>query len=134
MYVNDIRFTLCYPYLERGVRDIGFKVEGRWVCVPEMIPELIVPSLEGFTLKPYVSYKAENISQGEYTAEDLFNEVYAKKIKEDFNNQQLHPNGDPVNPSEYERLTPKEAADRAKRTGTDIFCEDVRYKYSNVID
>lgn len=120
--IFDLHYVL---YLERGVRDIGFKVEGRWVCVPEMIPELIVPSLEGFTLKPYVSYKAENISQGEYTAEDLFNEVYAKKIKEDFNNQQLHPNGDPVNPSEYERLTPKEATDRAKRTGTDIFCEDV---------
>lgn len=118
-------------YLERGVRDTGVLVENRWIHIPEMVPELIVPSLEGFTLKPYVSYKAEGISQGEYTARDLFNEVYAKKIQEDFNKQELHPNGDSMNPSEYEKLTSQEAADRAKRTGTDIFCED-GYKDSTV--
>ncbi|XP_047363048.1 39S ribosomal protein L41, mitochondrial [Vespa velutina] len=123
-----------YPIDKRGVRDTGFKIGNRWINVPEMVPELIVPSLEGFTLKPYVSYKVENISQGEYTAKDLFNEIYAKKIEEDFNKQELDPNGDPMNPNEYEKLTPQEAADRAKRTGTDIFCEDVRYKSSTIID
>lgn len=35
-------------------------------------------------LKPYVSYKVEEISQSEFTAEDLFNECYAKKIVADF--------------------------------------------------
>lgn len=117
-----------YPIDKRGVRDIGFKMGQKFVRVPEMIPQLIVPSLEGFNLKPYVSYKA-NVSQGEFTAKDLFNEIYAKKIKEDFEKEDLYPNGDPKNPSEYEKLTPQEALDRAKKTGTDIFCDGVPSSY-----
>lgn len=91
--------------------------------MPEMIPELIVPSLEGFNLKPYVSYRVEQFTQPGLTAEDLFNEVYSKKIEEDFANGQLDENGEPLNPSEYEKLTPQEAKENAAKTGCDIFDE-----------
>lgn len=112
-----------YPIDKRGTRDTGFKMGKKWVHVPEKVPELIVPSLEGFTLKPYVSYKVENIVQGEFTAKDLFDEIYTKKIEEDFKNGKLLENGDPMNPSENEKLKPQEAKDRAGQTGCDIFCE-----------
>lgn len=92
--------------------------------VPEMIPELIVPSLEGFTLKPYVSYKVKEFDQGEFTAQDLFNMIYAKKIEEDFANGQLNENGEPLNPSEYEQLTSQQAKDDADKTGCDLFSDD----------
>jgi len=107
--------------IERGVRDTGYKVGNKWVNVPEMIPELIVPSLEGFTLKPYVSYRVEDFAIPEYTAESLFNDVYAKKIKEDYEKNELDENGEPLNPNEYEKLTPQQAKDNAGRTGCDIF-------------
>lgn len=88
-----------------------------------MIPELIVPSLEGFTLKPYVSYRVEEITEPEFTAQDLFDVVYSKKIKEDFASGQLDENGEPLNPSEYEKLTPQQAKEQARKTGCDLFTE-----------
>lgn len=108
------------PIDRRGTRLTGKYVNGKWVNIPEMIPEIIVPSLKDFHLKPYVSYKSE-VKQREYTAKDLFNLVYAKKIKQDFKNGQLNSNGESLNPSEYEKLTPEEAKLRAEKTGTDLF-------------
>ena len=34
-----------------------------WEHIPEMVPELVVPDLEGFQLKPYVSYRTKEIYQ-----------------------------------------------------------------------
>ena len=34
-----------------------------WEHIPEMVPELVVPDLEGFKLKPYVSYRSKEIHQ-----------------------------------------------------------------------
>ena len=45
-----------------------------------MEPELIVPDLEDFNLKPYVSYRAKDINTPEFTARDLFEKVYAGEI------------------------------------------------------
>ncbi|XP_033320914.2 mitochondrial ribosomal protein L41 [Megalopta genalis] len=112
------------PIDKRGVRDTGRKVGNKFVNIPEMIPEIIVPSLKDFHLKPYVSYKVKELPKHEFTAQDLFNLVYAKKIEDDFENNQLGPNGEPLNPSEYEKLTPKEAKLKAEQTGTDIFTVD----------
>ncbi|XP_029665533.1 39S ribosomal protein L41, mitochondrial [Formica exsecta] len=109
------------PIDKRGVKDTGYKVDGKFVHVPEMVPELIVPSLEGFTLKPYVSYRVENFTEPEFTAQDLFDAVYSNKIKEDFANNQLAENGEPLNPSDYEKLTQQQAKDNASKTGCDIF-------------
>lgn len=86
-----------------------------------MIPELVVPNLEGFKLKPYVSYKSEDVYQEEFTPYDLFKAVYAPKITEDFKNGKLDSNGEPLNPSAAESLTPQQARDAASSTGTDIF-------------
>lgn len=109
------------PIDRRGVRMTGEMINDKWVHVPEMEPELIVPSLKDFPLKPYVSYRVRDIAPREYTAKDLFNLVYAKKVKDDFENGKLGPDGEPLNPSEYEELTPEEARNRADKTGTDIF-------------
>ncbi|XP_045476436.1 39S ribosomal protein L41, mitochondrial [Harmonia axyridis] len=109
---------------KRGVRDIGYRVGNKFVTVPERIPELIVPDLTDFKLKPYVSYKAPDIKQDEFTAEDLFNSVYAKKIVEDFNNGNLNEDGSPKEPSDEERMTPEMAELKARQTGTDLFCSN----------
>lgn len=120
---QHIHILIIINFIERGTRDIGYKIDDRFVMVPEMIPELIVPSLEGFTLKPYVSYKVEMFTEPQFTAQDLFDAVYSKKIEEDFANNQLDEKGEPLNPSEYEKLTPKQAKDNASKTGCDIFDE-----------
>ncbi|XP_047535454.1 39S ribosomal protein L41, mitochondrial [Vanessa atalanta] len=112
------------PELEidkRGVRDIGYVLNGRFVKVPEMIPELIVPDLTGCDLKPYVSYKAEDVIQSEFTAQQLFDAVYSRKIVTDFKENKLTEDGEPLEPSDEEKLQPEEAVHRAKRTGSDIF-------------
>lgn len=93
-----------------------------------MIPELIVPSLEGFTLKPYVSYKVDHFIEPEFTPQELFDAVYAKKIEDDFASGQLDENGQPLNPSEYEKLTLQQAKDNAGKTGCDLFEEGKKAK------
>lgn len=98
------------------IDDHGNKYE-----VPEMIPELIVPDLTDFPLKPYVSYRTADFTQSEFTAEDLFNAVYSNKIVEDWNKKQLNEDGTSKNPSEDEQLGPEEAYKRARKTGSDIF-------------
>ncbi|XP_049876203.1 39S ribosomal protein L41, mitochondrial [Pectinophora gossypiella] len=109
------------PVDKRGVRDTGYILNGRFVTVPEMIPELIVPDLKGCDLKPYVSYKAADVIQSEFTPQQLFDAVYSKKIVTDFKQGKLDKDGKPLEPSEDEKLEPEEAVARAKRTGSDIF-------------
>lgn len=106
---------------KRGVRDVGYTLNGRFITVPEMIPELIVPDLKDCDLKPYVSYKAADVIQSEFTPEQLFNAVYSKKIVTDFKNGKLDADGMPLEPSDEEKLQPEEAVAKAKRTGSDIF-------------
>lgn len=106
---------------KRGVRDVGYYMNGRFVTVPEMIPEIIVPDLKDCNLKPYVSYKAANVIQSEFTPQQLFDAVYSKKIVTDYKEGKLDEEGNPLEPSEEEKLQPKEAVNRAKRTGSDIF-------------
>ncbi|XP_076752922.1 mitochondrial ribosomal protein L41 [Xylocopa sonorina] len=109
------------PIDTRGVKPTGKWVDNHWVEIPEMIPELIVPSLKDFHLKPYVSYRVTDVGQREYTAKDLFDLVYADKITRDYKQGQLGPNGEPLNPTKYEKMTAKEARAAADKTGTDIF-------------
>lgn len=109
------------PVQKRGVRDTGMVVNGRYVEIPEKIPEIIVPSLDNCNLKPYVSYKAPDVIQSEFTSIDLFNAVYSKKIIEDFKENKLKEDGTPVEPSEQELLSAEEALQKARKTGSDIF-------------
>ena len=112
------------PLETYGVRETFIRDEhGHKVDVPEMIPELIVPDLKDFNLKPYVSYRTSEFTQSEFTAEDLFNAVYSNKIVEDWNKKQLNDDGTSKQPSEDELLEPEEAFTRARKTGADIFGE-----------
>ncbi|KAL0871033.1 hypothetical protein ABMA27_004842 [Loxostege sticticalis] len=111
------------PELEvdrRGVRDTGYMLNGRFVKVPEMIPELIVPDLTNCELKPYVSYKAADVIQSEFTAQQLFDAVYSKKIVTDYKEGKLDQEGNPLEPSKEENLQPDEAVAAARRTGSDL--------------
>lgn len=115
------------PLETYGVRETTITDEnGKKIEVAEKIPELIVPDLKDFPLKPYVSYRTTEFSQSEFTAEDLFNAVYSNKIVDDWNNKQLNEDGSPKNPSEEELLEAEEAYVRARKTGSDIFGEKPR--------
>lgn len=112
------------PIETYGARGTTIKDEnGNMVEVPEKIPEMIVPDLKDFPLKPYVSYRTAEFQQSEFTAEDLFNAVYSNKIVDDWNKKQLNEDGSPKTPSEEELLEPEEAFKRARKTGSDIFGE-----------
>lgn len=110
------------PVNLRGLRLTGYTDKnGHYVEVPEKIPQLIVPDLTGCELKPYVSYRTPLIVQSEFTTEDLFNAVYAKKIIDDWNAKQLNEDGTSKVPSREELLDADTAFKLARRTGSDIF-------------
>ncbi len=75
-------------------------------------------------LKPYVSYRAPEVSQSEFTARDLFAAVYSDKIIEDFHDGKLNEDGSSKEPSEAEKLTADEAWAKARCYGSDMFVED----------
>ncbi|XP_077571329.1 large ribosomal subunit protein mL41-like [Stigmatopora nigra] len=69
----------------RGARPTGIQLSSRkFVSVKAMIPEFVVPNLDGFQLKPYVSYRCPEGTEPPVTAERLFAEVVAPQIKKDF--------------------------------------------------
>lgn len=112
------------PVETYGVRDTFIRDDHGNKCdVPEMIPDLIVPDLTDFKLKPYVSYRTSEFTQTQFTAEDLFNAVYSSKIVNDWNKKQLNEDGTSKQPSADELLEADEAFIRAKKTGSDIFGE-----------
>lgn len=78
---------------------------------------------------PYVSYKAPEVSQHEFTAEDLFYAIYSKKIELDFNKGKLAEDGSPLKPDENESLTAKEAKKRARKTGSDFYGDEVDCRF-----
>uniref|UniRef100_A0A8W7PL56 39S ribosomal protein L41, mitochondrial n=1 Tax=Anopheles coluzzii TaxID=1518534 RepID=A0A8W7PL56_ANOCL len=90
------------PIDKRGVRDTGVTIDGNFVEIAEKIPELIVPNMEGCKFKPYVSYKAPDVVQSEFTSQDLFNSVYAQKIIDDWKSGKLNDDGSPMEPSAEE--------------------------------
>lgn len=109
-------------FLERGLRDPGYTNEkGQFITVPEMVPELIVPDLTGFPLMPYVSHRASGIEQSEFTAKQLFESVYSKKISDDFKDNKLDADGNPLEPNSHEAMSPEVAKLKAQRTGCDLY-------------
>ncbi|XP_051924352.1 39S ribosomal protein L41, mitochondrial [Hippocampus zosterae] len=70
----------------RGARPAGVMLSSRkFLARQAMIPEFVVPALDGFKLKPYVSYRCPAGTEPPVTAESLFAEVVAPQIKKDFN-------------------------------------------------
>ena len=111
-----------------GVRPTGIKHEAWFESVQEMIPELIVPEdLDSTDLKPYVSYATEETYQDELTSEDLFNYIYGRKILQDFKENKLDGEGNSLEPSELEKLTPEKAESLALKPGSDVFTGGVPY-------
>ncbi|KAJ1522789.1 hypothetical protein ONE63_001945 [Megalurothrips usitatus] len=93
------------------------------VVVPEMVPEIIVPDLTGFPLKPYVSYRVPDKEEPQFTARDLFYCVYADKMEADFKEGKLDAEGMPLEPSEAEQMTADEARNAALKIGADMFTD-----------
>lgn len=108
------------PIDHRGVRPIGYYQDDKYIEVKEMIPAIIVPNLKDCKLKPYVSYRAPDVVQSEFTSQDLFNAVYAEKILNDFKEGKLNEDGTPKEPSEQEKLSADEAWRKARKTGSDF--------------
>nr|SVE74565.1 EOG090X0IZW [Daphnia barbata] len=108
------------PIHTYGVRPVGYKAGTSFVQINEMVPEIIVPDLTGFKLKPYVSYRVDDIVQPAMTPEELFGAVYVKKITEDFKMGKLGPDNQPLNPSPEERLAPEKAKEKVLTIRTDI--------------
>lgn len=110
------------PIDKRGVRDIGYvDSQGKFSAVAEKIPEIIVPDLTDCKFKPYVTYKTTDVIQSEFTPQDLFNATYAKKIIEDFKNDNLNEDGSSKNPSIEEEMDSDYAWGLARKTGSDMF-------------
>lgn len=58
----------------------GYYIGDKFHYIKEMEPELIVPDLTGFQLKPYVSHRAGDIEEAPLTAKGIFDKVYAPEI------------------------------------------------------
>lgn len=113
-------------YMElRGIKFPGFvDKRDKFVEVPEMIPDIVVPDLTDFKLKPYVSYKVPDVVQSAFTARDLFYACYADKMSDDFKNGKLDEEGNSLEPSDAEKMTAEEAWIKARQTGSDLFCPE----------
>ena len=99
------------------VRYPGYWFGKKLYYVKEMEPELVVPDLKDFELKPYVSYRCPQIQQSEFTARDLFNATLADNIIEKFrNNEEIDVT---VNEQQIESSKIK-----AKQTGADLFIDN----------
>lgn len=72
-------------YKSRGAMPAGVLTSSRkFIRVQEMIPEFVVPNLEGFKLKAYVSYRSPPGTEQPLTAESLFNQAVSPHIQRDF--------------------------------------------------
>ncbi|XP_007945177.1 39S ribosomal protein L41, mitochondrial [Orycteropus afer afer] len=71
-------------YKGRGAKGTGVRAPGgKFVVIKEMVPELVVPDLSGFRLKPYVSYRVPAGAETPLTAKQLFLQVVAPAIEQD---------------------------------------------------
>jgi len=100
----------------------GYWIKGRFHYVKEMEPELVVPDLTGFKLKPYVSHRTQDITQSELTAKHLFNLVYADDIVKQFKDGKKEINM---------TCNPEVARLKAKQTGSDLFSRDNPWSVEN---
>ncbi|XP_030062075.1 large ribosomal subunit protein mL41 isoform X2 [Microcaecilia unicolor] len=101
----------------KGPNLTGFHTpSAKFIKVKEMVPEFVVPDLNGFHLKPYVSYRAPDGTEEPQSAEKIFMEVVAplmeKDIKEgSFNLHNLEKYGfEPTQEGKLFQLYPKNYA------------------------
>ncbi|KPP69349.1 39S ribosomal protein L41, mitochondrial-like [Scleropages formosus] len=101
-------------YKGRGARATGVLTASRkFVRIREMVPEFVVPSLEGFTLRPYVSYRSPDGTEPPLTPEALFAQAVAPQIQKDVENGTFDRNNlekygfDPTQEGKLFKLFPK---------------------------
>ncbi|RUS80764.1 hypothetical protein EGW08_011487 [Elysia chlorotica] len=87
---------------------IHHRLTGEYIHVPEMVPEFVVPDLTGFELKPYVSYRAKEITQGPITPKDVFNSVYAETVEDDYRRGTIKVEGETIKLSDGRVLNTKD--------------------------
>ena len=109
---NEYNYPVCVDTL--GIKWPGYWFKKKFVYVKEMEPELIVPDLTDFELKPYVSYRTEDIDNPPFTAKQLFDYAYAYKIEESYKNHQVENFDVPQSSIDEARL-------KAMQTGSDLF-------------
>lgn len=114
---HEYNYPVCRDTM--GIRWPGYWFKRKFIYVKEMEPELVVPDLTGFQLKPYVSYQAKEVEEKPFTAKELFDRVYAGRVERGFRVE----------------ATPEmidEARLRALQTGSDLFedgdREPIEYK------
>uniref|UniRef100_UPI00358E239E large ribosomal subunit protein mL41A-like n=1 Tax=Myxine glutinosa TaxID=7769 RepID=UPI00358E239E len=79
-------------YAGRGARPTGrHTCSGKYAIVPEMVPEFVVPTLTGCTLRPYVSYKTPDVKAEATTARSLFESVIVPEIETAIRNGTFEP-------------------------------------------
>ncbi|NXF29454.1 RM41 protein, partial [Nyctibius bracteatus] len=77
----------------RGAKKLGVLTSNKkFILIKEMVPQFVVPDLEGFKLKPYVSYRAPEGSEPPMTAKLLFTEVVVPRITKDVKAGTFDPN------------------------------------------
>uniref|UniRef100_A0A4W6FNA9 Mitochondrial ribosomal protein L41 n=1 Tax=Lates calcarifer TaxID=8187 RepID=A0A4W6FNA9_LATCA len=98
----------------RGSRPTGLRLSSRkFLTIRAMIPEFVVPNLERFKLKPYVSYRCPKGTEPPLTVQSVFAEVVAPHIRKDFEDgsfskQQLEKYGfEPTQEGKLFKLYPK---------------------------
>ncbi|OTF72852.1 39S ribosomal protein L41, mitochondrial-like protein [Euroglyphus maynei] len=106
-----------------AIDDIKIRYPGVWfgkkfVYVREMEPDIIVPNdLDSCKLKPYVSYRTNEIHQSEFTAEDLFNSTYGAEIISKHQEKETIPKSW----IDYDEQSIIDAKNNALKTGADLF-------------
>lgn len=111
---HEFNYPVCRDTM--GIRWPGYWFKRKFVYVKEMEPELVVPDLEGFELKPYVSYRTLDIDTKKFTAKELFDSVYAPALEAKFKEDGTEDFDIPQEEIDSARL-------RALQTGADLFEE-----------
>uniref|UniRef100_A0A8C8SXT6 Mitochondrial ribosomal protein L41 n=1 Tax=Pelusios castaneus TaxID=367368 RepID=A0A8C8SXT6_9SAUR len=77
----------------RGAKKLGYvTLNKKFIKIKEMVPEFVVPDLTGFKLKPYISFQTPKGTAPPLTAKQLFMEVVAPQIEQDFKKGTFDPN------------------------------------------
>ena len=69
-----------------GELDEEIEVNGIKQPTRDRVPEIIVPDITDFKLKPYVTYRAENVYEAPLESKDLFDVFYAPQIQAESQN------------------------------------------------
>lgn len=69
-----------------GELDEEVEMHGVMQATRDRVPEIIVPDLKDFRLLPYVTYRADGVSEAKLESKDLFDVFYAPQIQAEAQN------------------------------------------------